>query len=95
MAKAAVCLPSLTDLRQHVHETLCRHENLLPEQFQLQETPLQRLGNRCGLQFCLRGPRSIRLGAVWSSEQSLLYFYDATGERFLKEPLAVQPTCHT
>lgn len=91
MAKAAVCLPSLPELRQYVHETLCRQENLLPDQFHLQETPLQRLGSRCGLQFSLRGPRSIRLGAVWSSEHSLLYFYNATGERFRKESLTVQP----
>lgn len=91
MAKAAVHLPSLDELRQFVHETLCRHENLVPDQFQLQETPLTRLGGRCGLQFLLRGPRSVRLGAVWASEHSLLYFYDATGERFLKQPLTVQP----
>ncbi len=92
MAKAAVCLPSLTDLRHYVHETLCRHENLVPDQFQLQETPLHRLGTRCGLQFLLRGPRSVRLGAVWAYEHQLLYFYDACGERFRKEPLAVQPS---
>lgn len=95
MAKAAVCLPSLTELRQYVHETLCRHENLLPDQFHLQETPLQRWGSRCGLQFLLRGPRSIRLGAVWSSEHRLIYFYNATGERFLKESLSTQPAFDT
>lgn len=92
MAKAAVRLASLNELRQYVHETLCRHENLVPDQFQLQETPLTRLGSRCGLQFLLRGPRSVRLGAVWACEHSLLYFYDATGERFRKEALSLQPS---
>jgi hypothetical protein len=82
---------TLADLRRHVHETLCRHENLLPEQFDLQEIPLTRLGERCGTQFVLRGPRNIRLGAVWAADRNQLYFYDARGERFRKEQLPGNP----
>lgn len=91
MVQAAVSVRSLTELRRYVHETLCGHENLIPEQFQLQEVPLTRMGERCGLQFVLRGPRNVRLGAVWASDRNQLFFYDARGERFRKEALAERP----
>lgn len=78
---------TVDDLRQYVHGKLCRHENLVAEQFALQIIPLTRMGQRCGLQFILRGPRQVRLGAVWASDQNQLYFYDARGERFLKQSL--------
>ncbi len=78
-------------LRSHVHKTLCRRENLLAEQFDLQVIPLVREDAACGLQFLLRGPRSVRLGAVWAADQNVLYFYDARGERFLKEQLSSRP----
>jgi hypothetical protein len=75
-------------LRSHVHTTLCRRENLLTEQYELQVIPLIQQSSACGLQFLLRGPRSVRLGAVWAAEPNVLYFYDARGERFLKQKLA-------
>ncbi len=79
---------SMDALRRYVHERLCRHENLVADQFSLEVTPLTRKGALCGLQFLLRGPRSVRLGAVWASEYNLLYLYDARGERFHKEQLS-------
>lgn len=88
MAEATAHVHSLDDLRRYVHGTLCQHENLVADQFALQVVALTRLGQRCGLQFILRGPRSVRLGAVWAKEQNQLYFYDARGERFRKELLA-------
>ena len=81
------CVWTVDQLRHHVHDTLCRHENLVAEQFALQTIALTRLGVRCGLQFLLRGPRSVRLGAVWTAEQNQVYFYNARGERFLKQHL--------
>ncbi len=83
----STCVWTVDELRHYVHDTLCRHENLVAEQFALQTIALTRLGARCGLQFLLRGPRSVRLGAVWTAEQNLVYFYNARGERFLKQPL--------
>lgn len=83
----STCVWTVDELRQYVHDTLCRHENLVADQFALQTIALTRLGIRCGLQFLLRGPRSVRLGAVWTAEQNLVYFYNARGERFLKQPL--------
>ena len=78
-------------LRSHVHQILCHHECLLSDQFDLQVNPLKQQDVDCGLQFLLRGPRSVRLGAVWAAEQNVLYFYDARGERFLKQHLASRP----
>ena len=74
-------------LRRYVHEKLCRHENLVAEQFALVATPLTRKGTLCGMQFSLRGPRNVRLGAVWAADHNSLYLYNARGERFDKEQL--------
>ena len=84
MPDATACVQSLDELRQFVHRELCRRENLLPEQFELQEVLLQKKGLPCGLQFTLFGPRLVKLGAVWAADQNWLYLYDATGERFGK-----------
>lgn len=85
MAQEELAVCSVDDLSRYVHETLCRHENLVAEQFELQQIALTRAGQPCGLQFVLRGPRNVRLGAVWASDLNQLYFYDARGERFRKE----------
>jgi hypothetical protein len=90
MSEAATGIQTVDDLEHYVHERLCRHENLVADQFALEITPLIRRGALCGLQFLLRGPRSVRLGAVWASDHNLLYLYDARGERFHKEKLTGQ-----
>lgn len=81
---------SIDALRHYVHERLCRHENLVAEQFAMEAIPLTRKGLVCGMQFLLRGPRMVRLGAVWASDHNQLYLYDARGERFLKEQLTAR-----
>jgi hypothetical protein len=86
MARAAA-LRSVDDVRRYVHDRLCQHENLVPDQFTLQEFRLLRGGAHCGLQFVLRGPRNVRLGAVWATDHNQLFFYDACGRRFGKEQL--------
>lgn len=88
MPDGPVRIQSLADLRDYVLQTLCAHENLIPEQFTLQESTLIRRGISCGRQFLLQGPRSVRLGAVWAGDRNDLYFYDARGERFRKERIA-------
>jgi hypothetical protein len=84
MIEEVDAIRSLDDLRQYIHETLCRKENLLADQFQMMESKLMRRGRVCGLQFSLQGPRSVRLGAIWTEDRNLIYFYDARGERYLK-----------
>ncbi|MDA1014694.1 MAG: hypothetical protein O3A00_09615 [Planctomycetota bacterium] len=75
---------TLDDLRSFIHATLCDKENLLSDQFRMLESSLTRRGRECGLQFLLRGPRSVRLGAIWTADHNTVYFYDASGERYLK-----------
>ena len=84
----AATLRTVDELRHYVHQTLCQHENLVVDQFVLHEIPLTRGGEPCGLHFVLRGPRNVRLGAVWAKAPNQLYFYDARGGRFRKEQLA-------
>ena len=74
----------MESLRQWVHYTLCEKENLLVDEFQMKETPLTKRGRLCAIQFLLRGPQSVRLGAIWTAGQNAVYFYDARGERYRK-----------
>jgi len=75
---------NLNDLRNYIHQTLCARENLLPDQSGLHESKLVRSGEECGRQFTVQGPRSVRLGAIWTTEHNQVYFYGTNGERFLK-----------
>ena len=75
---------SIEELRSHVHIALCEKENLLSDQFVMTEMALVRRGRACGLQFSLQGPRSVRLGAIWTADQNVVFFYDAQGERYAK-----------
>jgi hypothetical protein len=47
-------------------------------------TRLTRGNVPCALQFCLRGPRNVRLAAIWVADQNVVYLYDARGERYAK-----------
>jgi hypothetical protein len=75
---------TLDELRQFIHKTLCAKENLLVHQFRMTEVRLTRGNVPCGLQFCLRGPRNVRLAAIWVADQNMVYLYDARGERYAK-----------
>ena len=75
---------TLSELRSFIREMLCAKENLISEQFPVNETILRRGEMPCGLQFQLFGPRMIRLGAIWATDHNVIYFYAANGERYLK-----------
>ncbi|MES2793274.1 MAG: hypothetical protein V4719_26930 [Planctomycetota bacterium] len=89
---APLALFSLDELREYVHSTLCRRENLLAEQSPLGELPLMRAGQSCGIQFVVQGPRAVRLSAIWASDINVIYFYDTKGERYMKIPLRYRLT---
>lgn len=71
----------LSELRTFVHATLCDHNQLEINAFQMTERILVRGGNPCGILFCLHGPRSVRLLAVWDTDTNSILFYGSTGER--------------
>jgi hypothetical protein len=81
-------LTTLGDLRDFIHAELCRRENLVPEQFEMNEIELTRCGRPCGLQFSIQGPRQVRLSAVWAADRNMVYFYDAGGARYRKLQLS-------
>jgi hypothetical protein len=88
---------TVDDLRRFIHETLCAKENLVAEQFAISEVRLIRGGELCGLQFCVRGPRSVRLAAIWAADRNTIYLYDAKGQRYSKICLErpIVDTCKT
>ncbi|MEM7812613.1 MAG: hypothetical protein AAF532_14155 [Planctomycetota bacterium] len=75
-----------TGLHDYVHRRLCGRENLVPELFRTVARPLVRRGAPCGTRFELCGLRDVRLTAVWDASHNVLYFFDARGERFCREP---------
>jgi len=81
-------IQSLDELRGYVHETLCEFDQLETGVFPMTERVLSRRGKRCGLHFCLHGPRSVRFSAIWEMEQNTVLFYSSNGERFQRTKLA-------
>ncbi len=71
---------TLDELRQFIHKTLCEKENLLADQFTMTEVRLTSGSGPCGIQFCLRGPRNVRLAAIWVADRNVVYLYDARGD---------------
>ena len=90
MIESTAAPQTLAQLRAEIHRRLCDREDLLADQFELTEMPLTRRGRECGMQFCLHGPRSVRLGAVWASDHNVIYLYDARGQRYEKVKLTVR-----
>jgi len=81
----------LGDLRQFIHESLCNQNELEPGAFPQTEMLLVRQGKPCGLLFCLHGPRSVKLTAVWEAERNTILFYGSDGGRFRKTTLREAP----
>ena len=84
MPSAPTEIRSLDGLRNFIHLSLCRKENLLEHHFPMTELELKRNGDCCGFQFTLHGPRSVRLSAVWDRQQNEVLLYDAVGRRFAR-----------
>jgi len=82
-------IDSLEKLREFVQATLCKQNELEMGMFPLTEQHLSQAGRLCGLHFCLHGPRSVKLVAIWESKNNTVLFYSSTSERLLKIPLAV------
>ncbi len=73
---------TIDDLRGYIYSTICQREQLEPGAFPMTERPLLRRGRPCGVLFCLRGPRSLLLTAIWETDGNMVFFYGSTGERF-------------
>lgn len=77
----------LRQLRQFVSHTLCHENDIEVGVFQVTERVLTRRGQPCGMFFCLHGPRSVKLTAIWETDRNTILFYGSTGEKFQKTNL--------
>jgi len=84
-------IESVYDLREYVNTTLCTHCQLQEGAFSITERVLMRGGKRCGIYFCLHGPRATKFTAIWDAEHNQVLFYGSRGERFLKAQLLESP----
>jgi hypothetical protein len=71
----------LNDLRNYVHTTLCEQNELARGSFEITERVLVRGKKACGIYFCLQGPRSVKLTAIWETERNTILFYGSSGTR--------------
>ena len=69
-------------LRKLVSKVLCKQNDFEEGIFQITERLLKRGQEQCGIFFCLHGPRSVKLTAVWESEKNSIRFYGSSGEKF-------------
>ena len=90
---AVASLPTLEELRSHVHLTLCHHDALDPQQTPLWKGVVTRRGKPCGLSFEVAGPRRLRTYAIWAGEENRILFYDSAGTRFEELRLSEAPFC--
>ena len=74
-------------LRFYVQQMLCELNELEVGAFPMTERILVRRGAPCGMYFCLHGPRSVKLTAIWETDRNTLLFYNSTGERVCKTQL--------
>jgi hypothetical protein len=88
---AVVRLQSLDELRTHVLNVLCNHDQLDPAQTPLRQAVITRAGRSCGLFFQVQGPRMVKTYAVWAGEENRILFYDSTGHRFAQTRLSEAP----
>ena len=81
----------LDDLRKYVHVTLCEKNELETNAFQVTERILVRRGRPCGVFFCLHGPRSVKLTAIWETDRNTILFYGSSGQRLFTVNLSAAP----
>ena len=84
-------LQNLENLRDYVNRILCYHDQLEQNAFRMTERILVRSGKPCGIFFCLYGPRSVKVTAIWETERNTILFYSSSGQRFHRTQLAKAP----
>ena len=82
----------LSELRNYVSRILCQRNDIEVGVFQISERVLTRRGKPCGIFFCLHGPRSVKLTAIFETDKNCVLFYGSSGEKFQKTKLTQTPT---
>jgi hypothetical protein len=91
MSAQSLQIDNLKDLRNYVHESICEQNELQVGAFQITERILVRGKRACGIFFCLHGPRSVKLTAIWETDRNTILFYSSSGERIGKTQLVQAP----
>ena len=91
MSAKSLQLDNLKDLRNYVHETICQLNELRVGAFEFSERILVRGQEACGIFFCLHGPRSVKLTAIWETDRNTILFYSSSGERVCRTQLVQAP----
>ena len=84
-------ISALSTLRQYVNETICERCELKIGAFPMTERILVRGGQPCGIYFCVHGPRSTKLSAIWETDRNQILFYGSRGERLQRTLLSESP----
>ena len=85
-------IQDLEDLRDYVNEAICEQNELEIGAYPMTERLLVRGEKPCGIFFCLHGPRSVKLTAIWETDRNTLLFYGSVGERLDKIQLSQAPS---
>ncbi|MFZ5830895.1 MAG: hypothetical protein ACOY3P_12440 [Planctomycetota bacterium] len=80
-------IDNLEDLSDYVQTTLCNHSQLQPGAYPMTRRVLHRGGRPCAVYFCVHGPRSTKLTAIWETDRNQVLFYGSDGERFQRTQL--------
>jgi len=91
MVECQTSIQNFEDIRHYVTQTLSNIELLRPESSQLTTRLLTRNSQPCGIYFCLHGPRTVRLTAIWETDANTILFYGSRGERVQRTRLLAAP----
>ena len=80
---------SFEAVREFIRGELCEKNQLERDAFEMSERVLIRRGQHCGFYFCIYGPRSVRLTAVWDLVKGSIFFYDSLGRRVTSCPVPI------
>jgi len=91
MSAQPLQIDNLHELRTYVQNTICQQNELQVGAFDITERILVRGRRPCGMFFCLHGPRSVKLTAIWETDRNTILFYSSSGERVWKTQLVQAP----
>ncbi len=89
VASQRLTTESFRTVSEFVRGELCAKNQLEKDAFQMSHRMLTRQGQPCGYYFCIHGPRSVRLTAVWDLKNGSVFFYDSLGRREAHCPVPV------
>ncbi|TWU02471.1 hypothetical protein Pla52n_35210 [Stieleria varia] len=72
-----------------VEKRLCDFGQLEPSQFPMTQREVVRGGKSCGFYFCVHGPRSVKLTAIYDALKKQVIYYGPDGIRRHSESIHV------